>query len=101
MLSTNKTQPKFDDTPKKLKVLTTNKVRIKTEAEMAAAAKAQIEALRPHVQPRETHTYGGPMLTTANMGDRVLNEKRKALMAKVKAVKRSAVQTPAKPEKKR
>ena len=91
MLSTNKTQPKFDDTPKKLRVLTTNKIRIKTEAEMAAAAKTQIEALRPLVQTRPTRKYTGSMLTTVNMEGVRANERRKALMAKVKGQERAAV----------
>ena len=112
MLSTNKTQPKFDDTPKKLRVLTTNKVRIKTEAEMAVAAKVQIEALRPLVQVRPTRKYTGSLLTTVNMEGVKANERRKALMAKVKGQERTTaakarakkaliVAAQAEPEKKR
>src|SRR4030042_499067 len=85
MISTNTIKRRVNDAPQKLTVLTTNKVKPKTEADMLASAKLQIEALRPLVNARETRKHTGTMLTTANMEDRKLNEKRRALMAKRKA----------------
>ena len=85
MISTNTIKRNVNDMPQKLTVLTTNKVKPKTEADMLASAKLQIEALRPLVNVRETRKHTGTMLTTANMEDRKLNEKRRVLMAKHKA----------------
>src|SRR4030042_5369715 len=86
MISTNTIKRRVNDAPQKLTVLTTNKVKPKTEADMLASAKLQIEALRPLVNARETRKHTGTMLTTANMEDRKLNEKRRALRARRKAI---------------
>ena len=120
MISTNKIQPKYDDRPQRLTVLTTISVRSrccnakakekekepgkwicttcnklceiwdtkpKTEADMLEIAKATSNELKGRAKSFETRKYSGPMLTLGNMGDRVMNEKRKVLMAKVKIIK--------------
>lgn len=91
MISTNTAKAKLNDSPQKLKVLTTNKVKPKTEKDAVAAADFMRGRLAGVVNVQETRKHSGPMLTTSNMGDRVANERRKALMAKAKALKEAAV----------
>lgn len=90
MISTNTIKAKLSDGPQKLKVLTTNKTKPKTEEDALAAAKFMKEKLAGLVNTRDTKKYMGPMLTTSRMADIKLNEKRKALMAKKKALKEIA-----------
>lgn len=85
MISTNTVRARGSSGPQRLTTLTTNKVKPKTEADVLAAATATRDALRSRVRHFETRKYNGPMLTVSNMADRVVNEKRKTLMAKHKA----------------
>ena len=103
MISTNTVRARVNGGLQRLMTLTTNKVKPKTEADVLAAATATRDALRSRVRHFETKKYSGPMLTISNMADRVVNEKRKALMAKqkVQAKKRVEVVSANPIEKKR
>lgn len=103
MISTNNIKTKLNDMPQRLVVLTTNKVKPKTEEDMLTSAKAQVAALRPLINTRQTRKYSGAMLTTANMEDRKLNEKRGVLMTKRAAAQKPKVepQSEPRPEKQR
>jgi hypothetical protein len=101
MISTNTVKPKVGDGPQKLTILTTSKVRLKTKEDMVAAADARLEKLQAMVNIRQTQPYTGPMLTTAGLEDRVMNEKRKRLMRKLKALRTPAPTLAAEPEPKK
>ena len=82
MITTNKTQPKFEEgEPKKLKILTTDKVKLKefnfTPREI------------PGVIKRQTRKVEGGMLTTSDYEDRLKQtpEAKAARLAKIKEAK--------------
>ena len=83
MITTNKTQPKFEDgEPKKLKILTTDKVKPREFSFMPREI--------PGVIKRQTRKVTGGMLTTSDYEDRLkqTSAAKAARLAKVKAAKK-------------
>jgi hypothetical protein len=101
MISTDNVKRKWDDSPQKLRILNTNKIKAKTGEDMAKMIRAVGIPSHDRITILPTRKYNGPMLTLGNTEDRLLNEKRKRLMAKIKMSNITQRVTPKIEEKKR
>jgi len=86
MITTNTAKARKESEPQKLTILTTGKVKLRTEEQAVEAARVAQKALANVVNVKVTRKYSGPLLTTSGIEDARVNEKRRALMAKRKAV---------------